>query len=78
MTHIETHEWLDYLHGSKVIDRFQWIDLRTMLDHRLTSVSVKATAFANRMQDTHPELWVSFQTKRRILGLSSSNPSRNQ
>jgi hypothetical protein len=75
MTHVEMHEWLDYLRDCKVIDHGQWLNLRTMLDHRLTSVHTKAMVFASRMRDTHPELWVPFKAKRRILGLSSSNPS---
>lgn len=68
--------WLDYLHARGVISSGQCEGLKEMHSHRMPSVSNKAIAFANRMREEHPDLWVGYQAKRRVLGLSSSNPTR--
>jgi len=36
------------------------------------SVRAQAIAFCNRMKQEHPDLWIAYQAKRRILGLSKS------
>jgi hypothetical protein len=66
MFHTEMHEWFDYLHQCGVIDNTHRVYMRTILDRRRASVHAHAMAFAHRAKDEHPDLWIAFQTVRRI------------
>lgn len=62
--------WLEFLRDISVIDRKLCADLKAMHASQVPSVSNKAIVFAKRMQEEHPELWLSFLAKQRVLGLS--------
>jgi hypothetical protein len=65
--------WLQHLRDLKVIGDTQLTHLEGMRSSEYPGVSDKVVEFGNRMRRTHPDLWLTFKAKQRILGLSSSN-----
>ena len=63
-------EWIDYLRIQGLVSMGQRQELLHMHRSHLPSVSNKAIAFANRMRTEHPDLWIAFKAKQRVLGLS--------
>jgi hypothetical protein len=68
-------EWIDDLRIRGKLSLAVRQDLASMFRSDIPSVRGQAIAFRNRMQQEHPDLWIAYQAKRRILGLSNSNPS---
>jgi hypothetical protein len=69
--------WLGYLRDFKVISNSQRMDLITLLENRRASVHTQAMEFSRRMKTDHPELWLSFKAKQRVLGYQQLQRSEN-
>lgn len=67
MDYVRYREWLQFLRDSKVISSEQYMDLVIILENRRMAVHQQALAFCNRMKDEHPELWIAYRAKLRIL-----------
>lgn len=67
--------WIDDLRLRGKLSLAVRQDIAHMLRSEQPSVRANGLAFCNRMKHEHPDLWVAYQAKRRVLGLSSSNPT---
>jgi hypothetical protein len=63
-------EWIDYLRIQGLVSMEQRQELFHMHRSHRPSVVNKALEFANRMRQEHPDLWLGFRGKQRVLGLS--------
>ena len=68
-------EWIDDLRIRGLLSLGQRQAIVHMLVSELSSVRAQGFAFCDRMRAKYPQLWIAYQAKRRVLGLSSSNPT---
>lgn len=58
--------WLDYLRANRIIKGEEYMQIITLLDRKGTRSH--AVQFINRMMEEHPDVWMTFKTKMRVLG----------
>lgn len=66
-------EWIDDLRIRGLISVDERQAIAHMLRSERASVVTQGLVVCKRMRNEHPDLWLAFKAKQRILGLSKSN-----
>jgi len=64
--------WIDDLRIRGLISVDERQAIAHMLRSEQPSVVTQGLVFCNRMKTSHPDLWIAFKAKQRVLGLSKS------
>jgi hypothetical protein len=59
--------WIDYLRHRGVVSLDTRQSLAHMLRHERPAVRAQGIVFCNRMKQEHPDLWIAYRAKRRII-----------